>query len=333
MSGEGGALRLVADIGGTNARFALGEQGGALAGTQTLHVSDFPTFDAALAAWLAGIDAVERERVASAAFAAAGPVDDGSVKLTNAPWQLAARDISASLGGIPAGVLNDLEAVAYALPFLESADIAAIGPLAGAVADQQKRMVAVNVGTGFGAATAIPASGGWLACPSEAGHMSLAPANEEEAGLLAALVSGRMATLEDVLSGPGVSALYAAISGSTAIEAGEVFTRAGTDPAARRTVTLLSRWLGRAAGDLVLATAAWGGAFLLGGVISGWAALCDQAEFRAAFEDKGKMFPRMRQVFTAAVTRDDVALLGLARAPINRVVQNDIALARASNPV
>jgi glucokinase len=316
VSGEGGALRLVADIGGTNARFALAGEGGALAGVETLHVSDFPTFDAALAAWLAGIDADKRGRVASAAFAAAGPVDGDAIKLTNAPWRLAARDISALLGGIPTGVFNDLEAVAYALPFLESTDVAAIGPQTTAAADQRARMVAVNVGTGFGAATAMPAGGGWLACPSEAGHMSLAPANEEEAALLAALAPGRTATLEDVLSGAGVSVLHAAISGGAAVEAGEVFARAGADPAARRAVTLLSRWLGRAAGDLVLATAAWGGAYLLGGVVSGWHPLCEQAAFRAAFEDKGKMRARMAAVFSGVVTREDVALLGLAKAPI-----------------
>lgn len=315
MSGEGGTLRLVADIGGTNARFALAAADGLLVHADNFCVADFATFDAALITWLAGIDTNERGRVASAAFAAAGPVDDGAVELTNAPWRLGARDISASLGGIPTGVFNDLEAVAYALPFLESTDVADIGPQTPPM-DQRARMVAVNVGTGFGAATAIPAKGGWLACPSEAGHMSLAAAGAEEAALLAAIAPGRMATLEDALSGAGVGALYGAISGGAATEAGEVFARAATDPAARRTVTLLSRWLGRAAGDLVLATAAWGGAYLLGGVVSGWAAHCDARAFRAAFEDKGKMGARMTGVFSGVVTRQDVALLGLAKAPI-----------------
>jgi len=119
-----------------------------------------------------------------------------------------------------------------------------------------------------------------------------------------------------VLSGAGVGALYAAISGGVAINAGAVFARAEDEPAARHAVALMSRWLGRAAGDLVLASAAWGGAYLLGGVVSGWAAHCDAQAFRAAFEDKGKMRVRMGGVFSGVVTRKDVALLGLAKAAI-----------------
>ena len=84
--------------------------------------------------------------------------------------------------------------------------------------------------------------------------MTLAAADAEEAALLAAIAPGRAATLEDVLSGDGVGALYAALSGEAMMEARAVFARRGTDPAARRTALALSRWLGRAAGDLVLAT-------------------------------------------------------------------------------
>jgi glucokinase len=317
VSAGEGALRLIADVGGTNARFALAQRDGSCIAAANMRVADYSTFQDALAAYLehAGVEALKL--VENAAFAAAGPVDNGVIKLTNAHWVLSARDVSAQqLGGVPTRVFNDLEAVGHALPFLEHRDVTAIGRVPRPAAEPPGHMVAVNVGTGFGAATAIPAAGEWMTCPSEAGHMTLGPADTEEAALLAALVSGRMATLEDVLSGPGVSALYAAISGSAAIEAGEVFTRAGTAPAARRTVTLLSRWLGRAAGDLVLASAAWGGAYLLGGVVNGWAAHCDAHAFRAAFEDKGKMRERISGVFSGVVTRQDVALLGLAKAAI-----------------
>lgn len=316
MNGAGGgALRLVADIGGTNARFALAGADGSLAYADSLSVRDFASFEAALTAWLAGVGPGERARIASAAFAAAGPVDDGAVKLTNAPWRLAARDMAGPLGGIPTAIFNDLEAVAYALPCLGPGDTQAIGPVPPPPAASARR-VAVNVGTGFGAATAIPAGSGWLACPSEAGHMTLAAGDAEEAALLRALAPGRSATLEDALSGAGVGALYAALSDGAAIEADAVFARVKTDMAARHTVETISRWLGRAAGDIVLATAAWGGAYLLGGVVGGWCAYCDARAFRAAFEDKGKMRARMRGVFSGALTRTDVALLGLAKAPI-----------------
>jgi len=310
----GGGLRLVADIGGTNARFALADGDGGAGAAANLRVADFPQFDDALRAYMARLDTDTRARVESAAFAAAGPVEGDTIKLTNAPWRISAQDVSARLG-VPVRLFNDLQAVALALPFLGTGDIVPVGPVPFQPASTQ-RMVAVNVGTGFGAATAIPAGEAWLACPSEAGHMTLAPTDTEEAALLAAIAPGRAATLEDVLSGDGVVALYAALSGEAAMMADQVFARAADDGAARRTVALISHWLGRTAGDLVLATAAWGGAYLLGGVVSGWAAHCNAQAFRAAFEDKGKMRARMGAVFSGVVTRKDVALLGLAKAAI-----------------
>jgi len=308
-----GPFRLVADIGGPNARFALAGADGIAVQFWTVRVADFPRFDDALAAYLANLETADRERIDSAAFAAAGPVDGKTIKLTNAPWQLDRRDISDHLGGLPVGLLNDLEAVAFALPFLDDEDVTPIGmvtrPFSGA-----RARIAVNAGTGFGAAAAIPVGDGWAACPSEAGHMTLAAADAQEAALLTAIAPGRAATLEDMLSGRGVGALYAALSGEAAIAADQVFTRAADDAAARRAVALMSHWLGRATGDLVLATAAWGGAFLLGGVVSGWYPLCDHEAFRAAFEDKGKIRARMGGVFSGVVTRKDVALLGLTKA-------------------
>ncbi|MFP4538384.1 MAG: ROK family protein [Dichotomicrobium sp.] len=318
MKARPAGLRLVADVGGTNARFALASADAACFAAANMQVAAFTTFPDALRAYLERIGARERALIDSAAIAAAGPVDGDTVKLTNAPWQIASRDISVQLGGVPAQVFNDLQAVAFALPFLGREDVSGLGAAPRPRPQPASRMVAVNVGTGFGAATAVPSTGGWLACPSEAGHMSLAGADAQEAELLAAIAPGRVATLEDVLCGAGVGTLYGTLSGRSdaLVTAGEAFARFGDDPAARRTVEVISRWLGRAAGDLVLATAAWGGAFLLGGVVSGWQSVCDHDAFRAAFSDKGKMRERMSGVFTGVITRRDVALFGLARAPV-----------------
>jgi glucokinase len=312
-----GSFRLVADVGGTNARFALAGADGVAVYALTVPVADFPRFDEALAAYLANIDTPDRERIGSAAFAAAGPVDGETIKLTNAPWQLDRRDISDRLGGLPVGLFNDLEAVAFALPFLEERDVLPIGPVPRPAAGSGGRMIAVNAGTGFGAAAAIAGGDGWTACPSEAGHMTLAAADEQEAALFARIAPGRTPTLEDVLSGSGVETLYAALSGAEPLSAGELFACGTRDAAAGRTVDIFGRSLGRATGDLVLATAAWGGAFLLGGVVSGWHRHCDHAGFRKAFEDKGKMRTRMGGLFTGVVCRANVALLGLAKAPVN----------------
>lgn len=312
-----GPFRLVADIGGTNARFALAGADGVAVQSWTVRVADFPRFDDALAAYLANIETADRECIDSAAFAAAGPVNGETIKLTNAAWLLDRRDISDRLGGLPVGLLNDLEAVAFALPFLDDEGVTPIGTVRRPPAGSRARMIAVNAGTGFGAAAAIPVGDGWTACPSEAGHMTLAAANAQEAALLAEAAPGRTATLEDILSGSGIEALYAALSGGESLSAGEVIASGTSDAAAHRTVDIFGRLLGRATGDLVLATAAWGGAFLLGGVVTGWHHHCGHAGFRAAFEDKGKMHSRMGGLFTGVVSRANVALLGLANASVN----------------
>lgn len=313
--GGGAQGRLLADIGGTNARFAYGTAEGAITAFEQCRVADFPTFEAALETWLSGAGAGFRPRWA--AIAAAGPVIEGEVKLTNAPWRLRAADISDCLGGAKVSLFNDLEAVGHALPHLSADDVVAVAsamPPPGAA-----RRLAVNVGTGFGAAVAIPLkSGGWTVCSSEAGHMTLGAGTGDEAPVLQRLASGGPASVEDALSGAGLVALYRALADAhgEAATPEAVFARSHEDTAARKAVALFTRWLGRVAGDLALATASWGGVYLTGGLIRSWRPVGDLAAFRAAFEAKGKMRARMAAVPTVAITHEQVALLGLAHAEL-----------------
>lgn len=309
------AVRLVADIGGTNARFALVDEAGNIGSVCSLLVACFATFTDALDAYLGGF--ASRPEIAQAAFGAAGPVSRGQVKLTNAPWRLCEQELSQRLNGAQTKIFNDLEAVAHALPYLTPSDVFPLGEGAGWPLSEPQRMIAINVGTGFGAATVLPRGESWVACPSEAGHMALGAADGEELDLLRRCAAGRAVTVEDLLSGPQIAPLYELCGGRDAGLTGEdIMRRSANEPAAAKTVNWITRWLGRVTGDLVLATAAWGGAFLLGGVVSGWRAHADARLFRQAFSDKGKMSVRMAGVYTGAITRDDTPLLGLARAPI-----------------
>lgn len=298
--------RLVADVGGTNVRFALADASGGLRHLKTWQVADFGSFGDALRAYLREIGLAECDGVA---IGAAGPVDAGRVKLTNAPWGIDAGEASAACGGAPVILVNDLEAAAMALPFL---DAAAVRPLGGRdlVAPANLRRLAVNVGTGFGAATLVPVGDGWITCPSEAGHMSLPLVR----GL--SLGEGRL-SVEDVLSGRGVVALYRQFGGTVEVDAKTIFATARTDPNSARTCEVFTKALGAVAGDLVLATAAWGGVYLFGSVVSGWAGVADTAAFRRAFEDKGMMTGRMRGLPSALVACADPALIGLAHFPLS----------------
>jgi glucokinase len=135
--------------------------------------------------------------------------------------------------------------------------------------------------------------------------------------MLPALDAG--ASVEDVLSGDGLAQLYERLSGGRARQASDVFAEAAREHgAAYDAVALFTDILGRIAGDLTLATCAWGGVYFSGSVATAWAEVVDIERFRAAFTRKGPMQPRMLKVPTAVIRRDMAALYGLAMMPISR---------------
>ncbi len=299
-------MRLIADIGGTNARFALAGPEGAR-DVEVLHVADFPDFATALAAYLRP----ERDlsAITGAAIAAAGPRDGTAVQLTNAPWRIEAGAVGRALGGVPVRVLNDLEAVALGLPALSPGDVEAIAgvPLDPDEAGPPRPMLAANIGTGFGAAVAVPLpEGGWAVLGTEPGHMTLTPATPSEEGLLRAVHS-----VEEAFSGPG----YARLFGSPLRDGGET-VHPVREEAVGDDRLLYSRIFGRVIGDLVLATGAWGGVWLCGGVTTDFARIFDVDQVLRAFRKKGKMSARMEQVPLCRITVDAPAFRSLATVPI-----------------
>ncbi len=301
--------RLVSDVGGTNARFARADADYRLSDIRSVPLQTADSFLDALSTYIAqtggpnGCD--------SAAIGAAGPVEAGRVALTNADWVLDSAEISAALGDAPVRLVNDLEAAAMALPFLTPDDVLPFGgdqPQESAAAAK----LAINVGTGFGAASVfMDADGGYLTRPSEAGHMTLAATTDAERSAFDGCHS-----IEDVLSGHGLADLFSRLcAGRTEhpeIDAAEVLRRCKQDAAAAEALDLFTHLLGRTCGDLVLTNAAWGGVSLFGSVIGGWQAVADPARFRQAFEGRGAMSKRLRDVPTEIVTRADAPLLGLA---------------------
>ncbi|HSM19364.1 MAG TPA: ROK family protein [Hyphomicrobiales bacterium] len=309
---------MLADIGGTNARFARSDPDGGIGARRAYKVAEFTDFESALQAYLD--DTSDFEPCTAAAVGAAGPVLDGDVRLTNAPWRISEAGLSRLLGGMPVCLVNDTEAVALALPRLRHDELKSIGEV-GEAPSRARRMLALNVGTGFNAATVIPVHGRWFTCPSEAGHMSFAAQGEAERALLGGGDTAAV-TVEDALSGDGLMRIYRAACRSlgsepAAADSQKVFAGAGIDAAATETLRLFTIWLGQVARDLALATAAWGGVYLTGGVVHGWCAVASASLFRASFESSDKMRERLLATPTAAIIRDDAALVGLAHAPLD----------------
>ena len=308
---------LVGDVGGSNARFGLSDGPGQLRDVRSYQAAKHRSFEDAVHSYLADVaNGGAGFRCQAALIAAAGPVESGQISLTNSPWRIDAEELQAVIGGGTVRLFNDLEAVALVLPHLAESDMKLIGP---AIAAPLKgNLLAVNVGTGLGAASAIElADGRWTAVATEAGHMTYAARTELELELLSGVVS-----VEDILSGAGVVRLYELLKTGPATEpkdasptdAAEVFGLSSVDATASNVLRIFSDLLARVTGDLVLAHGAWGGVFLCGSVAKGWSARANAERFREVFAAKGKMSNRMQQVSTKFILAPEPALAGLTYA-------------------
>lgn len=312
---------LVADIGGTNARFAVVmEPGGPLRPLAQLHTGSYASLVAAAEAALgrAG-DLFPR----SAILCAAGPCDGRRIKLTNATWTIDGPEIADALSLDQGLLLNDFEAQALALPALPEHGLRDL--TAGLAAHGPTRVV-LGPGTGLGVAGLTEAAGRFIPLPSEGGHVDFAPMDAAEAAIWMALerVEGRH-TAESILSGPGLARLHRArlaVAGgeSSTEEAPQIVERAlaGQDGECRETVVLFLRLVARFAGDMALTFGAAGGVYLAGGILPRLAPLIDAPAFVAAFADKPPVAAFAKAIPVRLVTTPDAVLYGLAaigRAP------------------
>ena len=305
---------LLADIGGTNARFALLTEAG-LGPPLILPVAGFATTEGALSEALARL--APEEGVTQAVLAIAGPVpEDGTpARLTNASWHFDAAALAARFALDRVRVVNDFLAQAHALPHLNGADLRRIGggaPMPGAP------MLVLGPGTGLGAAGLVPGPSGPTAIPTEGGHSGLAPADAAQDAVIAALRrrAGR-AGAEEALSGRGLAALHAILAEARGVpvpvrDAAAVIAAAPDCPIAEASVAMFLDLLAGHAGDLALAWGARGGVFLAGGILPRLLDRLDAPHFRAAFEAKGPMAGYMAGIPLAIVLHPMPAFLGLA---------------------
>jgi glucokinase len=318
-------MLLAGDVGGTNLRLALfDEADGRLverrrARTATAEVGSLAGAAAAFLAGEAGLTA--------AAFGVAGPVRHGRAEGTNVAFSIDAGEVGAALG-VPAVVLNDLEANAWGFAELAPGDVEVLNR---GEADPEGNGALVSAGTGLGEAILYRSAGSFVPMPSEGGHASFAPRNDEEIELLRALrLRHGHVSWERVVSGPGLATLYRferALSGvpepewlSREIAAGgdpaPVVSRAAlaeTDPVCQRTLHRFVSLFGAEAGNLALKALATGGVWVGGGIAPKILPLLRDGFF-TAFTAKGRFAPLLARIPIRVVLNDSCALLGAARA-------------------
>jgi len=326
---------LAGDVGGTNLRLALfEEEGGRLVARRSarLPTAELRTLDDALASFLAG-----ETRVAAAAFGVAGPVRHGKAEGTNVAFAIDAAEIRARLG-VPAVVLNDLEANGWGLAELAPSDFELLNR---GEADPGGNGALVSAGTGLGEAILLRTPEGFVPMPSEGGHASFAPRNDEEIELLRALrLRHGHVSWERVVSGPGLATLYRFERGLSGLPEPEwlsreiaasgdpapVVSRAAlgeTDPVCQRTLHRFVSLLGAEAGNLALKALATGGVFVGGGIAPKILPLLRDGFF-TAFTAKGRFAPLLSRIPVRVVLNDSCAILGAARAAA-RAARGEVA--------
>lgn len=302
---------LLADVGGTNVRFAV------LHGTEVgpvtrLEVADHASLADAMAAYLA----VTAGTVQGAVLAVAGVVTGERCPLTNNDWVVDAAELRARFGLTAVRLVNDFEAIAWALPQLAPADLKQIGgtrALAGAP------MVVLGPGTGLGVAACVPHAGGDFIVHSEGGHATAPAGNAREAAVIAALRSGfDHVSVERLLSGPGLENLYRALATIEHTQPPErcaadivAAAREATCPTSRAALDMFCALLGDAAGNLALTFGAKGGVYIAGGIIAHLGDEIERSAFRTRFEAKGRMRGYVTAIPAYLIVHADPAFLGL----------------------
>lgn len=307
------APALLADIGGTNVRFALG-RGGELGPITTLKAAHHSDIGSAIRAFLetTGFDAPPQR----AALACAGPVEDGLVRLTNLDWRIDAEQIQDEIGIEKVLMVNDFASVAWAIPFLQAADLHRIG---GGQAVAGGPAVVLGPGTGLGVAGYLPRGDQGSIFTGEGGHVTMAAATDREAAVLAEARNelGHVSA-ERLLSGKGIERLYATLARLDGLEvpgrpAAEITSAATAQscPVCREAFDMFCDLLGTIASNLALTFGAHGGVYIAGGIVPKHRDDFTASGFRRRFEAKGRFGGYLARIPTSIVMHPEPAFLGL----------------------
>jgi len=309
---------LLADIGGTNARFALAPAPGApVESGAHLKTGDYPGLEAAIATARDGLSAAPQSMIACAA----GPVDGYRVAMTNASWVIDGRAIAKEAGFTQGLLLNDFEAQALSLAALSDDAVRWIGKPRAAKGTK----LILGPGTGLGASALFEMNNKVIALPTEAGHVDFGPTNLEETKIW-----GKMAgppfriTAESLLSGPGMLRLHHARLAAHGLDIPDLDDAAlikkacsHRDGEEAKTIHHFLHLIARFAGDLALVFLAKGGVTLAGGVLPRLTDFFDDDEFRAVFENKAPYSALMQTISTRLITAPDTVMGGMAAIAAN----------------
>ena len=310
-------ILLIGDIGGTNARFALADdkQPG-FTNQITLQCANFKSADEAIDHYLHSVGAVTPDEIC---LAVAGPVSKQRVRFTNNPWVIDSKELARKYSVERVQLLNDFEAIAYAVPFLGAEDLMSIGtktaqPLQG----DDYTIAVVGPGTGLGVVGLKKFRRHLIPIVGEASHGGFAPESARQIEVLIILREKyERVSSERLVSGAGIENIYLALCSIDKKDlqpksAADIFTDCDQDSTAAEAVSLFFEILGQVSGNMALAFGAADGVFIAGGIATRYAERLANSRFREAFESKGRHRSILEDISTQLILHPQPGLLGAA---------------------
>lgn len=319
--GTGHMDGLIADIGGTNARFALVDTQGRYHHAQVLSCDDFPKIHDAANHYL---DTINRPNtLKKGSFCVAGPVTGDHFQLTNHPWNFSVMDLAKSLNLNTLHLINDFEAVALGIQHTSPEHLYTIGPKL--PRNQKANIGVIGPGTGLGVGMMIydDINDCFVPAPGEGGHVTMPARTMREFELFHWLETNKYShvSAERVCSGKGLVNVYNALRDIDGLKT-QLPDRDPSDISqaaingecylCKETLDMMIAFLGRVAGNLALTMTARGGIYLAGGILPKIGIeIVEASTFRTEFESKGRFTGFMKEIPTYVVTDPFLALKGL----------------------
>ncbi|TAG02369.1 MAG: glucokinase [Betaproteobacteria bacterium] len=316
---------IIADIGGTNARFALvepTESGVASFSAPEKYLTADRSFSQTVSQFIRsrGIDFnadIELRAAVAAPVSAAQSLGEHATRLTNCDWEIGLTELHSALPKLKMRVLNDFAAVALALPSLTDAELTAWAST-GSVSTGPK--LAIGPGTGLGVASIVCVNGAWHVVPGEGGHVTLSAADDREAAILS-IVRREFphVSAERLLSGTGLPTLHRAVCAVDGLHSVASSAEDITDAVHRgelgalATLKTFAAMLGSVAGNAALTLGATGGVYLAGGLLQHWRDVFPVHDFVTQFRSKGRFTSYLTNIAIHRIDAPEPGLIGLAR--------------------
>ena len=311
------SMNFVADLGGTNVRFALSEpkKPSELHHICRFDADDFNGISDAIKAYLLSKG---NPTIEAACIAIAGPTNGSEYRLTNRDWRFNDDLIKDVTGAKRVVVINDFSALANAVPHLPSEHLV---NLCDGTPQRDAPILVLGPGTGMGMAMLLPVEQRWHVVATEGGSIGFSPSGALERDVLQHLsASVERVIVEDLLCGDGLELLYQSLCDIRQVESSHFSAAQITENALNKTdltsidtVNLFCSLMGEYAGDMALATGALGGVYLGGGIPPRIQKILQTSDFCSRFKQKRKVAEFVKDIPVSIITANEPTLLGASQ--------------------